>query len=222
AAIAQRIVVLATTAAGGDEVVALLVDADAPGLEVGDPVRTLGMRAAGTAHVHLEAVRVPESRRLGAAGAAWGDAMALLDRSRIGMAAVACGIGRGALEVSTAYALEREQFGRPIAKFQAIQWKLADMATTLEAAWLLTLQAAWRRDRGLPFAAAASRAKLMAATVASRACSEALQIHGGYGYTREYPIERAMRDARLCEIGEGTSEIQRLLISRAIADRFAG
>lgn len=230
AAVAQRIVVLATTNApgkdgvarsGADEIVALLVDADAPGLTVSEPVRTLGMRAAGTAHLRLEGVRVPDSRRLGEPGAAWADAMALLDRSRIGMAAVACGIGRGAMSVATAYAKEREQFGRPIAKFQAIQWKLADMATTLEAAWLLTLKAAWRRDQGLPFSAHASRAKLAAAQAATRACSEALQIHGGYGYTREYPVERSLRDARLCEIGEGTNEIQRLLISRAIAERFA-
>ncbi|MCA9655993.1 MAG: acyl-CoA dehydrogenase family protein [Myxococcales bacterium] len=230
ASVAQRIVVLATTAGAGkdgpersrpEEVVALLVDADAPGLERSEPVRTLGMRAAGTAHLRLDGVRVPAERELGDPGRAWADAMALLDRSRVGMAAVACGIGRGAMEVAAAYAQEREQFGRPIAEFQAIQWKLADMATTLEAAWLLTLQAAWRRDVGLPFGAHASRAKLAAARAATVACSEALQIHGGYGYTREFPVERALRDARLCEIGEGTNEIQRLLISRAIAERFA-
>ncbi|MEM7158387.1 MAG: acyl-CoA dehydrogenase family protein [Myxococcota bacterium] len=224
-ATAGRIVVLATTAKGdstADDIVALLVDGDADGLTRGEPVRTMGMRAAGTAHLRFEQVRVPASRMLGEPGQAWGHAMELLDRARIGMAALACGIGRGALQVSTAYAKEREQFGKPIASFQAIQWKLADMATTLEAAWLLTMRAAWLCDSGQEFAAAASRAKIAATTAATRGCSEALQVHGGYGYTREFPVEKALRDARWCESSGGTNEVPRTLVSQAIAARYTG
>ena len=218
-ATAERVVVIATT---GEDIVALLVDADAKGVTRGEPVRTMGMRAAATAHLSFDGVRVPASRMLGEPGKAWDDVLGLLDRSRIGMAAIACGIGRGALQVSTAYAKEREQFGKPIASFQAIQWKLADMATTLEAAWLLTMRAAWLRDGGQEFATAASRAKIAATTAATRSCSEALQVHGGYGYTREFPVEKALRDARWCENSGGTNEVSRTVVSQAIVARYAG
>lgn len=226
AADASRLVVFAN---GGDAdaafdpgaVVALLVDANATGVAVGERVRTLGMRAAGTAHVQFDGVQVSAERRLADPGQAWSEGQALLDRKRIDMAAIACGIGRGALAVAVAYANERQQFGRPIAKFQAIQWKLADMATNLESAWLMTLHAAWLRDRGQPFAAAAGRAKLKAAVSAKLACTEALQIHGGYGYTREFPVERALRDARCCELAGETNEHQRSVVSQSVLGRFA-
>ena len=201
---------------------AFIVDADADGVSVVERVRPLGVRAAAIAHLSLAGVTVGDDRRLGEVGGAMADAKALLDRSRIGVAAMACGIVAAALDAARDYALQREQFGRAIASFQAIQWKLADMATGLEAARALTMHAAWLRDAGRPFALAASRAKLFAAELASRACSEALQIHGGYGYTREFPVERYLRDAKATQVAEGTSQIQRVLISRAIASRFAG
>lgn len=214
--VADRLVVFGQTDQGPT---AWLCDAQAPGL-VREPVRTLGARAMGTAHLRLEGVRVSQARRLGEPGQALHDARALVPRAHIGLAAVACGLLRGALEVAAAYALEREQFGRPIARFQAIQWKLADMSTALDAAWLLTMQAAWRYDQGLPHAQAAARARVYAATAATRGCSEALQIHGGYGYTREFPVERSLRDARQCEGRAGPA--LRLWLGEAIAARFAG
>ncbi len=219
ASLAGRLVVFADSDAGPG---AWMLDASADGVGI-EPARTLGARAAGTGHVALQSVRVPDAQRLGEPGAALDDARGLLIRYDIACAAVACGLARGALQVSADYAQEREQFGRPIAKFQAIQWKLADMGTTLDAAWLLAMQAAWRRDAGRPeaeVAQAAARARAFAGPMATRACSEALQIHGGYGYTREYPVERALRDARQHE-GRGGSAM-RLRLADAIAQRFAG
>lgn len=218
AAVAGRIVIFAGTDAGPT---AWLVDAEAAGVST-SPVRTLGARAAGTAHVRLAAVRVPDSRRLGEPGAALVDAWPRLARTQLGLAAVACGVLRGALAVSVAYAQERRQFGQPIASFQAIQWKLADMATTLDAAWLLTLRAAWLHDAGKPDAAASARARVAATAAALRGTSEALQIHGGYGYTREFPVERALRDARACDASEGGSALPRLVLARALSERLAG
>ena len=165
---------------------------------------------------------MPDSRRLGEPGAALVDAGPRLARTQLGLAAVACGVLRGALQVSVAYAQERRQFGQPIASFQAIQWKLADMATTLDAAWLLTLRAAWLVDAGQPHATAAARARVAATAAAVRGTSEALQIHGGYGYTREFPVERALRDARACEAIAGGGAPARLLLARALAERLAG
>ena len=219
ASLAGRVVVFADTNAGPG---AWMFDVGTDGVGI-EPTRTLGARAAGIGHVALQAVRVPDGQRLGEPGAALVDARGLLVRHDIACAAVACGLARGALQVSAAYAQEREQFGRPIARFQAIQWKLADMGTTLDAAWLLTMKAAWRRDAGRPedeVARAAARARAYAGPMATRACSEALQIHGGYGYTREYPVERALRDARQHE-GRGGSAM-RLRLADAIAQRFAG
>jgi alkylation response protein AidB-like acyl-CoA dehydrogenase len=144
------------------------------------------------------------------------DTLRILDRGRITIGALAVGLGRGALEESRAYALERRTFGKPIAEHQAIAFMLADMATEVDAARLLVRRAATMCDAGTPFAKEASMAKLFASEAAMRATSNAIQIHGGYGYTREFPVERYFRDAKLCEIGEGTSEIQRLVISREI------
>jgi alkylation response protein AidB-like acyl-CoA dehydrogenase len=218
---AEHVVVFASAPPAGPDgtLTAFVIDVD-PATVSARPVPTLGMRAAGTADLALAAVDVPAERQLGAAGEAKDDALALLDDSRIGMAAIAVGIGRAALEAATHYAKERKQFGRPIASFQAIQWKLADMAMALDAARLMVRRAAWLGDNGQPARTAAAQAKLFAAPRAVAVCSEALQIHGGYGYTEEFGIERYLRDARLCPMGEGTSEIQRIVVSRAIAARF--
>jgi len=176
----------------------------------------LGMRSSDTAELFLEGVEVPDSQRLGEVGHGFIDTLQILDRGRITIGALAVGLGRGALEESAAYAQQRSAFGRPIAQFQAIQWMLADMKTEIEAARLLVQRAARLADAGRPFTKEASMAKLFASEAASRACNKAVQIHGGYGYTREFPVERYLRDAKLCEIGEGTSEIQRTIIGRQI------
>jgi alkylation response protein AidB-like acyl-CoA dehydrogenase len=219
AAVAGRVVVFGQAEAGPT---AWLVDADAEGVHVSDPVRTLGARAAATAHIRLVGVRVPDARRLGEPGQAWADAEPRLHRTHLGVAAVACGLARGVLEAAAAYAMERQQFGQPIASFQAIQWKLADMSVALDAAWLLTARAAWLHDTGRPFAEAAARARILATTTAVRSTSEALQIHGGYGYTREFPVERALRDARTCEAIGGGGRVARIVLARAVAERLAG
>ena len=177
----------------------------------------LGMRSSDTAELFLENVEVPDSQRVGEVGRGFIDTLQILDRGRIIIGALAVGLGRGALEESAAYAQQRSAFGRPIAQFQAIQWMLADMKTEIEAARLLVQRAARLADTGRPFTKEASMAKLFASEAASRACNKAVQIHGGYGYTREFPVERYLRDAKLCEIGEGTSEIQRTIIGRQIA-----
>lgn len=177
----------------------------------------LGMRSSDTAELVLENVAVPDSHRLGELNHGFLDTLRILDRGRITIGALAVGLGRGALEESTRYALERDAFGHPIAEFQAIRWMLADMKTQLEAARLLVYRAASLADAGQPFTKEASMAKLFASEVATTACNKAVQIHGGYGYTREFPVERYLRDAKLCEIGEGTSEIQRTVIARELA-----
>ncbi len=176
----------------------------------------LGMRASDTAELFLDNVEVPDSQRLGEVDHGFIDTLHILDRGRITIGALAVGLGRGALEESIAYAQQRMAFGRRIADFQAIQWMLADMKVEIDAARLLVQRAARAADSGRPFAKEASMAKLFASEAAMRACNKAIQIHGGYGYTREFPVERYLRDAKLCEIGEGTSEIQRTIIGRRI------
>ena len=176
----------------------------------------LGMRASDTAILNFDQVRVPAENMIGLEGEGFVQALQILDRGRITIAALALGLGVGAFEASTRYAQERKQFGKPISEFQAIQWKLANMAMELEAARLLTYRAAHLCDLGEDFSKAASMAKLFASEAAMRATDEAIQIHGGYGYTAEFPVERYYRDAKLCTIGEGTSEIQRLVIARHV------
>ena len=176
----------------------------------------LGMRASDTAILNFDQVRVPAENMIGEEGQGFVQALQILDRGRITIAALALGLGVGAFEASRRYALERKQFGKPIAEFQAIQWKLANMAMELEAARLLTYRAAYLCDQGEDFSKAASMAKLFSSEAAMRASDEAIQVHGGYGYTAEFPVERYYRDAKLCTIGEGTSEIQRLVIARHI------
>jgi len=176
----------------------------------------LGMRSSDTAELILENVEVPDSQRLGEVGMGFINTLQVLDKGRITIGALATGLARGALEESTRYALERRAFGKPIGEFGAIRWMLADMQTELQAARLLVHRAAVLADRGRPYGREASMAKLFASEIATRACNKAVQIHGGYGYTKEFPVERYLRDAKLCEIGEGTSEVQRTVIAREL------
>jgi alkylation response protein AidB-like acyl-CoA dehydrogenase len=177
-----------------------------------------GVRASDTAELLLEDVRVPDSARVGGEGAGFTDAMSILDKGRISIGAMALGIGEAALEAALTYAKERKQFGQAIADFQGIQWMLADSRTELDAARLLLWRAASLADRGESFSLEASMAKLFASEAASNVCDRALQIHGGYGYMRSFPVERYVRDVRLCRIGEGTSEVQRRVIARALIE----
>jgi alkylation response protein AidB-like acyl-CoA dehydrogenase len=176
----------------------------------------LGMRSSDTAELHMEDVEVPDENRIGEVDHGFLDTLAILDRGRVTIGALAVGLGRGAVEEARSYAKERKAFGKPIAEFQAISFALADMATEVDAARLLVWRSAALADAGKPFGREASMGKLFASEVAMRATSKAIQIHGGYGYTREFPVERYFRDAKLCEIGEGTSEIQRLVIARSL------
>jgi alkylation response protein AidB-like acyl-CoA dehydrogenase len=176
----------------------------------------LGMRSSDTAELHLEGVEVPDQNRVGEVDQGFVNTLQILDRGRITIGALAVGLARGALEEARAYAKERRAFGRPIAEFQAIGFMLADMATEVAAARLLVHRAAALADAGRPFSREAAMAKLFASEAGMRATAKAIQIHGGYGYTRDFPVERYFRDAKLCEIGEGTSEIQRLVIARSI------
>jgi len=176
----------------------------------------LGMRSSDTAELVLENVKVSDEQRLGEIDRGFIDTLRILDRGRITIGALAVGLGRGALEESLRYARERSAFGQPIGEFQAIRWMLADMKLENDAARLLVRRAAVKADSGRPFSKEASMAKLFASETAMRACNKAIQIHGGYGYTRDFPVERYFRDAKLCEIGEGTSEIQRTIIAREL------
>jgi alkylation response protein AidB-like acyl-CoA dehydrogenase len=195
---------------------AFIVERGTAGLSNGRKIEKLGLRSSDTAEVVLDHVRVPAENLIGEENQGFKQTLKLLDGGRIGIAAWCLGIGRGALEESLAYAQERHAFGRPIAELQAIQFMLADMATRLEAARVLTWRAAWLKDAGRPYQAEASMAKLTAAEAAMWATTKAVQVHGGYGYMRDYPVERYMRDAKLGEIGEGTSEVQRMVIARAL------
>ena len=195
---------------------ALVVERGSKGLTTNPQHGKMGMRASSTAEVVFEDCPTPEENRLGEEGRGFIAAMRVLDSSRIAISAQCVGIAQAAFEAAVRYAKHRESFGKPIADFQAIQWMIADMATNIDAARLLTLRAAALRDQGLPFTTEASMAKLFAAQVATDSTSKAVQIHGGYGYFRPNPVERYFRDARVLEIYEGTSEIQRLVISRNI------
>jgi alkylation response protein AidB-like acyl-CoA dehydrogenase len=198
---------------------AFIVERGTVGLSATPMKNKFGVRASDTAQLTLDHVRIPKENLLGEVNQGFIDTLTVLDGGRISIAAMALGLGRGALEEALQYAQQREQFGQPIAHFQAIQWKLADMATELDAARLLILRAAWLKDQGLRVTKESAMAKLYASEVATRACNQALQIHGGYGYMKDYPIERYLRDAKICEIGEGTSEIQRLIIARQLLSR---
>ena len=194
---------------------AFVIPMDLPGVKVGKAEKKTGIRGSSTTEVLLEDVRVPSSTLLGEEGKGFNIAMDTLDGGRIGIASQSVGIGRACLEASVKYSKEREQFGRPIADFQAIQWKIAEMATRLDAARFLTHFAATLRDKGQRCSAEAAKAKLFASVTANFAADECLQIHGGAGYTDDFHVERLFRDARITEIYEGASEIQRIVISRA-------
>ncbi|GAA5346659.1 butyryl-CoA dehydrogenase [Planifilum fimeticola] len=195
-------------------VTAFIVEKGTPGFSFGKKEQKLGIRSSPTLEILFDNCRIPAENRLGEEGEGFKIAMMTLDGGRNGIAAQAVGIAQGALDAALAYAREREQFGKPIAAQQAIQFKLADMATRIEASRLLTYQAAWLESQGLPYGKASAMAKLFAGDTAMDVTVEAVQIFGGYGYTREYPVERMMRDAKITQIYEGTNEIQRLVIAR--------
>lgn len=211
-------VILASTAPEKKQhgISAFIVEAGTPGLELGKPLKKMGCRASDTAGLMLRNIRLPAENLLGEVDRGFIDTLTLLDKGRIGIGAMAVGIARGCLEDSLAYARKRRQFGQPIASFQAIRWMLADMATEIDAARLLVLRAAFLQAEGKRTTRESSMAKLYASEVAMRAANKAIQIHGGYGYLRTFPVERYLRDAKVCEIGEGTSEIQRMVISREL------
>ncbi len=203
-------------AAGARGISAFLVEPDTPGLTISGPEDKMGLRGSSTVSLHMDGLRVSSEQRLGPEGAGFRIAMRALDGGRIGVAAQAIGLSTACLEASAGYAQERQQFGKPLSHFQAIQWKLADIATELDAARLMVLRAAWLKEHEKPFSQRAAMAKLFATEAANRAALEAVQIHGGYGYTSEFPVERFLRDLRVTTIYEGTSEIQRWVISRSV------
>lgn len=192
---------------------AFIIDKDVPGFSVGEKEHKMGIKASSTTPLYFNDCRIPKQALLGELGQGFKIAMQTLDGGRIGIAAQALGIAEGALDAAIEYAKERVQFGKPIARQQAIQWMVADMATQIEAARFLVYRAAWNKENGLSYSKEAAMAKLFAAEVANFVANRAVQILGGYGYTENYPVERAMRDAKITEIYEGTSEVQRMVIA---------
>ena len=203
-------------AAGTRGISAFIVEKGVPGFSVGEKEHKMGIKASSTTPLYFSDCRIPKDALLGKEGKGFKIAMAALDGGRIGIAAQALGIAQGALDASIAYAKERVQFGKPLAALQAIQWMIADMATDIDAARLLVYRAAWKKDQGLPYGTAASMAKLFASETSTRVADRAIQIHGGYGYTESYPVERAYRDAKITELYEGTSEVQRMVIAGSL------
>ena len=203
-------------AAGTRGISAFVVEPDAPGFSVGEKEHKMGIKASSTTPLYFSDCRIPKDALLGAEGKGFKIAMATLDGDRIGVAAQALGIAQGALDASIDYAKERVQFGKPLSALQAIQWMIADMATQIDAARLLVYRAAWYKDNGLPYGQAAAMAKLFASETATHVADRAIQIHGGYGYTESYPVERAYRDAKVTELYEGTSEVQRMVIAGSL------
>jgi alkylation response protein AidB-like acyl-CoA dehydrogenase len=198
---------------------AFVVEKGTPGFRPGKKENKLGLRASDTSELIFEDCEIPGENLLGKEGEGFIDSMRILDGGRISIAALSMGIGRGAFDAARRYAQQRHQFGKAISEFQGIQWKIADMATQLDAARLLTLRAAVMKDAGQKTTLESSMAKLMASEVAVRVCDEAVQLHGGYGFIKDYPVEKFYRDVKLCTIGEGTSEIQRLVIAREILSK---
>jgi butyryl-CoA dehydrogenase len=203
-------------AAGTRGISAFIVEPDAPGFSVGEKEHKMGIKASSTTPLYFSDCRIPKDALLGPEGKGFKIAMATLDGGRIGVAAQALGIAQGALDASITYAKERVQFGKPLSALQAIQWMIADMATEIDAARLLVYRAAWNKDNGLPYGQAAAMAKLFASETATHVADRAIQIHGGYGYTESYPVERAYRDAKVTELYEGTSEVQRMVIAGSL------
>lgn len=211
-------VVMARTGNKGESsgISAFMIEKGTPGFTHGKKENKLGMRASETTELILDNVRVPKGNLLGTVGEGFKQAMKVLDGGRISIAALALGIAKGALDAAIAYSQQRHQFGQPIASFQGISFKIADMATEVEAAELLIRKAATLKNKGLPVTKASAMAKYYASEVAVKVATEAVQIFGGYGYTKDFPVEKFYRDAKLCTIGEGTSEIQKMVISREV------
>jgi short-chain 2-methylacyl-CoA dehydrogenase len=203
-----------TAKTGDEEISNLIVPNGTEGYEISAPMRKMGWNAADTRELSFRDCEVPEGNLLGERGAGYRQFLEILDGGRISIAAMGLGLAEGAYELAATYARERKQFGQPISKFQAIQFKLADMATEIEAGRALVYRAAWLKDQGRPFAQAAAMAKLYTGELAHRVANQSLQIHGGYGYMDEYAISRLYRDQKVLEIGEGTNEVQRLVIAR--------
>jgi alkylation response protein AidB-like acyl-CoA dehydrogenase len=215
---ADVVVTMAITdrAASQHGVSAFLVEKQVPGFRVGKKENKLGMRASATGELVFTNCRLPESQLLGKPGEGFVDSLRILDGGRISIAALSVGTAQGAYDAALKYSMQRKQFGRPISEFQSIQNKLADMATEIDAARLLTYRAGWMKDQGRRVTKESAMAKLFASEVAVRVTNEAVQIHGGYGFIKDYPVEKFYRDVKLCTIGEGTSEIQRLVIARQL------
>lgn len=216
--VAETFIIFAMTdkSKGTKGISAFIVEKNFPGFSIGKLENKLGIRASSTTELVMENCIVPKENLIGQEGKGFGIAMKTLDGGRIGIAAQALGLAEGALEEALHYMKERKQFGRPIAAFQGLQWMVADMDTKIEAARHLVYKAAWLKDQGQPYSVEAARAKLFAAEVAMEVTTKAVQLFGGYGYTKEYPVERMMRDAKITEIYEGTSEVQRMVISGSI------
>jgi short-chain 2-methylacyl-CoA dehydrogenase len=216
--ISGHVVITAVTGrhGGRKEISNLIVPTDTPGFAAGEPYRKMGWNASDTRPLTFDGCRVPEGNLLGSRGSGLRQFLHILDIGRIGVAAMGVGLAQGALDEALAYARERQAFGKPISSYQAIQAKLADMATEIEAARLLTYKAAYLKDEGRSFSLTAAQAKLKTGRLAVRAADEAVQIHGGYGYIEEYPVCRFYRDAKILTIGEGTDEIQQMVIARAL------
>jgi alkylation response protein AidB-like acyl-CoA dehydrogenase len=219
--VAGTAVVMARSEAspGARGISAFILEAGMPGFRPGQRYRKLGLHASDTAELVLDGARVSRAHLLGERGRGFQDVKQVLEGGRIAMAAMGVGLAQGALDQAVRYARERQAFGQPIGQFQGIRAILADLATEVDAARLLTLRAAYGKDRGRAVAREASMAKVFASETAVKCATKAVQVHGGYGYTREFPAERFYRDAKLCEIGEGTSEVQRLLIARSLLER---
>jgi short-chain 2-methylacyl-CoA dehydrogenase len=205
-----------TARTGEDEISNIIVPNGADGYEIGEAYRKMGWNASDTHPLSFDSCRVPEANLLGPRGQGFRQFLQILDGGRIGVAAMGLGLAQGALDEAVAYAKQRQAFGRPISRFQTIQAKIADLATEIEAARLLTYRAATLKDRGEPFTLTAAQAKLKTGRLAVRAAEEAVQIHGGYGYIEEYPVCRFYRDAKILTIGEGTDEVQQMVIARAM------
>ena len=214
---ADCVVVLAVTGEGGTKgISAFVIEKGTKGFRPGKKENKLGLRASDTSELIFEDCEIPEENLIGKIGEGFKDAMRVLDGGRISIAALSLGIAQGAFDAAMSYAQQRRQFGKAISEFQAIQFKLATMATELDAAWLLTMRAAQMKDKGLRVTMESSMAKLFASEAACKICDEGVQIHGGYGFIKDYPAEKFYRDVKLCTIGEGTSEIQRMVIAREL------
>jgi len=216
--IADVVIITAVTDPGRGTrgISSFIIEKGTSGFRPGRDEEKMGLKGSITSELFFEDCRIPAENLLGQENEGFKQFLVTLDGGRIAISAMALGLAQGAFERALAYSKERVQFGQPICNFQAIQWMLADMATEIDAARLLVYRAAWLKDQGLPFTKEAAMAKLFTSEMAERVCYKAIQIHGGYGYMKEYEVERMYRDQRLCAIGEGTSEIQRLVIARQL------